>query len=106
LVNLDGSDEFSEIEVLENKVDNGVFNVYPNPAKNILNISHNIEQDEDIKIELLDVLGRVVKSKIISASVGQNNQILEIAELTSGTYNLRITYLESSRINIAKVVVE
>ncbi len=105
LVNIDGSDEFSKIEVLDNKVDDGVFNVYPNPAKNILNISYNIEQEEDIKIELLDVLGRVVKSKIISASVGQNNQILEIAELTSGTYNLRITYLESSRINIAKVVV-
>jgi len=105
LINIDESDEFSEIAVLENKVGDSIFNVYPNPSKNILNISYNIEQDENVKIELIDVLGRVVKSKIISASVGQNNLILEITEFTSGTYNLRITYLESGRINIEKVVV-
>ena len=58
--------------------------IYPNPANNIINISssENIE-----KVEILDVVGRVVKSQVVSS----NLVLIEIIDLKSNVYFINYT---------------
>lgn len=56
------------------------FSLYPNPAKEVLNINFNSNETEISKAEVFDLNGRIVlKSKI-------NNQSIDVHSLSSGTY--------------------
>ena len=57
--------------------------IYPNPASSVL----NIDNAENSVIEVFDLLGRVVLSRI---NISMNEQ-LNISELNSGTYLIRIS---------------
>ena len=58
--------------------------IYPNPANNIINISssENIE-----KVEILDVVGRVVKSQVVSSNLVS----IEISDLKPNVYFINYT---------------
>jgi hypothetical protein len=104
LVNTDGTTEYSEILVIENKISEDEFSFYPNPSTGIVNYSFSSLRNEDIRIEVLDMLGRVVKTENISVSAGKNTETLNISELNQGTYNLKITHSGSVEIRNAKIV--
>jgi len=78
-------DAFFSTEGLLNVSDNVLQNVviYPNPAKSVLNINNA----ENASIEVLDLLGRVLITK---SSISLNEQ-LNVSELTSGTYLIKIS---------------
>ena len=64
------------------------FNTYPNPVRDILNISANIKID---KVELFDILGKRVKVVEFKA---QDNRV-SFSELSSGVYILK-TYIQGN----------
>ena len=70
--------------------------IYPNPANNILNISSSeIIQ----KVEVLDVVGRVIASKTLNSS----NYILDVSNLNSNVYF--VNYSINGVITTKKVIV-
>ena len=70
--------------------------IYPNPANNILNISSfEIIQ----KVEVLDVIGRVIMSKTLNSS----NCILDVSNLNSNVYF--INYSIKGVVSTKKVIV-
>jgi hypothetical protein len=103
LINTDGTEEFTEIKVIENTFA-ADFSVYPNPSSDIIHFNSTTDKVEDIKVEILDILGRVVKTEIHKSVIGKNNVPLRIAELQSGSYSLRATFLQSNKTNSAKFV--
>ncbi|MCK7589971.1 endonuclease [Subsaxibacter sp. CAU 1640] len=64
-------------------------NIYPNPAKNIVNITLN--SDSDTLIEIYNVLGKKVYQKTI-----QNTDILNLDTLSSGIYIVKLTQENNS----------
>ncbi len=104
LINTDGTEEFTEVKVLENKFSSDDFAVYPNPTTDIIHFNSTVDKAEDMKVEVLDILGRVVKTEIHKSVIGKNNVPLRIAELQAGAYSLRVTFLQSNRTNSAKFV--
>jgi hypothetical protein len=104
LINTDGTEEFTEVKVLENKFSSDDFAVYPNPSSDIIHFNSTADKAEDMKVEVLDILGRVVKTEIHKSVIGKNNVPLRIAELQAGAYSLRVTFLQSNRTNSAKFV--
>lgn len=79
---LKGTGEQIEDEVLE-----GEIFIYPNPAKDQLNISFDQwDTDEAVTIEVLDQTGRSLQQTLVSSSQHQIN----VAELASGVYFLRV----------------
>jgi hypothetical protein len=60
------------------------FKAYPNPVKDVLNLS-----SEKIisKVEVTNLLGQVILSKSVNATQGQ----IDVANLASGTYMVKIT---------------
>jgi hypothetical protein len=64
--------------------DNVTFKVYPNPTKNILNISCN----QDIStIEVYNMVGQRVNNMVLNANAGQ----IDMSNLASGAYFVKVT---------------
>ena len=68
-----------------------IVDLFPNPAKNMLNINMNLGKDSRFRIDLLDINGRVIKS--VSKDVHSNGDYkekIDITDLPSGLYFCRI----------------
>jgi hypothetical protein len=69
-----------------NAFENFVFTMYPNPVKNIINISINTANPvEFISAEIYDLTGRRVQTSLVQ------NQSVNVDLLSTGTYILKLT---------------
>ena len=68
-----------------------VINVYPNPAKEIFNISIVLNSKENAQLILLDMNGRILKNSILT----NGNNELNIEDLSSGIYFYQISIDEN-----------
>jgi|CXWL01.1.fsa_nt_gi hypothetical protein len=74
-------------------------NVYPNPFNNFMEVT--FDQKVNVKIELVDVLGRILGStEIKNASSANLNNI--VSSVSNGVYNLMITGDKNANIRIIK----
>ena len=68
------------------------FIVYPNPAKEKLNIVFNETQEKNMNVKLLDITGREIQNIEVSSLIGANQVQLDVSALPRGIY---IAYLLS-----------
>ena len=61
-------------------------NVYPNPPVDALNIDFSLETEAVVNINIYDITGRLVKSKLSSGNQGINIEKIDVNELNSGMY--------------------
>ena len=94
-------DNFTVTQVLaNNQILDSKFSTYPNPAKNVVNITNTTDASISA-IEMTDLNGRVVKSiKLSEVSEAQVN----ISDLSQGVYMMKIT--TSQGIATKKVIKE
>ena len=64
--------------------------VFPNPAKDHVNIEFNAKQSGIIVAELIDYTGRTVYKKTFPVTAGYNQKQIKMTALSSGIYYLRI----------------
>jgi hypothetical protein len=78
--------------------------VYPNPAKDLLNISFNAGQEQNMKIELVNITGQVMYSENVNHNLDIFNGTINIASFPKGIYILKI----ASDLGVAskKIVIE
>jgi endonuclease I len=69
---------------------NGNLNVFPNPAKDKINMSFNLKESAAIEIMLNDISGKQIISKSHLANKGDNQISLDLSNLTKGIYVLNI----------------
>ena len=104
LINNDGSTELSNIVALERNGNGKGYSFFPNPVLDEVFYTFNSEIEENIQIEILDVLGRVVSTKILSASIGNNNLRTDMSNLISGSYIIRAKHMNSAMLHSAKII--
>ena len=77
-------------------------NIYPNPANDEVNIGFTLPEDEFIRISLINVEGKEIKT-INSGyyAKGRNNIIINVKELSSGKYFVNF---KSCNINILREI--
>jgi len=73
-------------------------NVYPNPAKDYMNIEISGQIEGSITLEMFDISGKIVLSKSLYAEDGLSHQ-LNAAAIGSGFYMLRLVSGETSYIS-------
>jgi len=71
--------------------------VYPNPVKNVLNVSFS---QEISTVEIFNLLGQKVSSKLMNANQGE----VDMTNLTSGAYTVRVT--SNDQVKTLKVIKE
>ncbi|MEO8761996.1 MAG: T9SS type A sorting domain-containing protein, partial [Bacteroidia bacterium] len=72
-------------------IENLNFKVYPNPAKNNINIDYTLTQEASIKWQVTDVIGQVILQTEDFKANGKYTQSLDVAALSKGLYLLNIT---------------
>lgn len=66
------------------------FKIYPNPVKDVLNISFE-SGEGDYTIQIVDILGRTVSNQTLSNVLGNQNVEISTANLSDGQYILNIS---------------
>src|SRR5690606_31703522 len=65
--------------------------VYPNPAREAATVAFSLDRPQDVTLEVLDVLGRVVRTEEVgSQAAGPHEARLATAALPSGLYLVRL----------------
>jgi hypothetical protein len=81
------------------------FNIFPNPAQDQLTVNYYLNKNEEITFEIIDLLGKKVKSLVVFNSSGNNTIDLDISELPSANYVLQFhtsEVTESLKFTISK----
>lgn len=64
--------------------------LYPNPAKNKINLSFSSKLSKSYTAQIMDVLGKVVNTRTVNATTGSNLLSFDVSTLPSGTYSLSL----------------
>lgn len=90
-VDYDGSFEYSDTRSVIFDSGNIGFTVYPNPFKNdVLTIALESPSESEANFQLIDVSGKTQYNQVVQFSEGQNKWEINVDDLPSGVYWLRI----------------
>lgn len=78
--------------------------VYPNPAKDMLNITFNAVEMQSIRLDLVSAIGQTVYSEDLGKFQGSYNKQLNVSNLAKGIYMLKMS--GEKGVKITKVVVQ
>lgn len=74
--------------ITEDYLENAV-NIYPNPTSGIVNIAVTFEQQREVKISVLNILGQVVTT-LQPQTVAENNFSIDLSQFAAGLYMVHI----------------
>lgn len=84
------SAEVDVVAGIDQKKENNKLGLYPNPATNNIQLEFKAETGGNAQIEVYDVLGKMVIHENKTLTAGDNQFQLDISNLLSGIYRLRI----------------
>jgi hypothetical protein len=65
-------------------------NVYPNPSRDIFNVSFEVKQVEDLKLEVVNLLGKIIIEEKINGFDGRYFNAFDLSSYSNGIYFLKI----------------
>lgn len=80
------------------------FLVYPNPSSEQVSISLNLMSAQHVKIEMIDLTGKVVLINDLGILNGESLQTVNVSNIAKGIYFLRVSGAES--VQTRKIVIE
>ena len=77
------------------KIDGGVainnLDVYPNPSRDVFNVTFTSDDVQDLEVRVLNIVGEVVYTENLEQFVGEYTKAIDLATYTKGVYFLEIT---------------
>jgi hypothetical protein len=68
------------------------FMIYPNPARDMVNVNYGLETDQNVSIEIYNMIGnKVFEQELGFKGASTHNEQINITGLSNGLYFLRIT---------------
>jgi hypothetical protein len=77
--------------VAESKIINSSFGLYPNPATSVFSVSGNLEKSSGIQLEVFQVNGAMVASKIYDKPAGSFVLPFDLKDFEAGIYFVKVT---------------
>ncbi len=100
-VDLDGNKKtYNWIYLKRNSLQLALINLYPNPTNKSIKVEFTNPEDGNIRIEVRDIVGRVVKALNVKAGKGLQKIELNLYNLEAGTYYLSIDNTKNKIVNI------
>jgi len=65
--------------------------VYPNPSRDIFNVTFTSEDVQDLEVRVINIVGEVVYTENLEQFVGEYTKAIDLATYTKGVYFLEIT---------------
>ena len=80
---------------LQQRVEGGTainnLDVYPNPSRDIFNVTFTSEDVQDLEVRVINVVGEVVYTENLQQFVGEYTKSIDLETYTKGIYFLEIT---------------
>ena len=90
-IDADGTASLSEEVVIARPVEAAeLLPTYPNPARSTATVRFAVPERQAMRIHLYDLLGRRVRTVVDTDAEGRTEQTLNVSDLASGTYFLRM----------------
>jgi type IX secretion system substrate protein/pre-peptidase len=107
-IDKDGHYSYSNVVLIKGEKINALAlnMMYPNPAKNKLNLVVSSPENNNINIMITDLAGKKVYNEAFSLINGGNNLDLDIAKLPAGTYFLSAACNNGCKTAVSKFVKE
>ena len=80
--------------------------IFPNPSTGLLQLRMHASHSADVKLQVMDLTGRMVMEKSASITAGFNSVTLEVSSLIPGSYTLRIFNPQTKEQGTSKFVKE
>lgn len=78
--------------IFDNSIETNIIsNIFPNPAKSIINIEFEAQQNSLLKVEVIDLHGRIVFAENGENNYYNNRISFDISHLIDGTYILNLS---------------
>ncbi len=106
LVDRDGSSEASNVVAVMFTGDGSRVLVWPNPARDRLNVSADLRGQSIVQVKVVDALGRLVQRSEVPVSDGQERLEVDTQGLSSGSYMVHISTSSGMPIGTAHFVKE
>ena len=65
--------------------------VYPNPSRDVFNVSFTSEDVQNLEVRIINVIGEVVYTENLIEFVGEYTKQVDLLTYTKGVYFLEIT---------------
>jgi hypothetical protein len=102
-VDVDGKYIFSNTAAVNFDKGFGMMVIYPNPAKDQLNVEYTAERAGKLELQVIDSKGAVLMSTKMAVTTGRNIQPLNISSLSKGMYLLKYVDAEGN-VSFAKFI--
>ena len=90
-VDTDGTTHVSKEITVERVIDEvELLGTYPNPARQQATVRYALPEKQKVTVRLYDVLGRQVQTVVDGKQEGRHTQRLDVGDLPSGVYFLRL----------------
>ena len=90
VVNLkNGQQIYSQLAKVDAHCNNG-FNVYPNPADQVVSVKYLSNNSSTATINIIDVMGKVVLQQSYNVAVGDNVWNVDLKNISAGAYILKV----------------
>lgn len=100
-IGVDSCEVKSNLLIVDN--DNYNLEVFPNPAVDELNIHFVLSLSQNIKISIINSLGKIVYEEFVNDFVGQYNKKLDVSKLARDTYFIKLN--TDNKIYIQKMII-
>ena len=106
IIDLDGSFEYSNIIAINNiNLTDYISDIIPNPTNDFIRFDVNTLTKNTITAEITDNLGKVLITETFKIDDGGYSSInLNLSELNSGMYYLKVVFKNSSKTEIKKII--
>ena len=75
---------------LDETMEIGGLNLYPNPTEGELNLQFDLANAQIVTVQLQDVCGKIVQLHTINAAVGSNLVLMDTQSIAAGSYFLTV----------------
>ena len=107
-IDIDGQSHLysNVVEININRELNTVVSLYPNPAKEVLNVSITQPQGGKHKVEIYDAIGKLVSVHKADLKGGNTVMTLDVSELAKGTYIIMVKNADNGTVATNRFVKE
>lgn len=105
-IDKDGKTSYSSIVLIKGEKPNRfeLVNVYPNPAKEKLNITVTAPKAAQATLTVTDMTGKVVMQQNNQLALGENNISINVAALNTGNYLIKLTCADGCESSVQKFI--
>lgn len=89
-----------------NNIDNYVSNItaFPNPSTDVINVELNAQKSSTIKLQLVDVTGKLIKEINAGEIQGKYNTTINTTGISKGIYFLKIS--ANDAVEVKKIIIQ